>query len=700
MKFGSQLSQSIFPEWRFYYLDYDSLKRQLKTRVDGPATPFNDQDEAAFVEFMERELEKVSAFRDIKGDELKRRIEHCETVVKSILATEDPDEERFTRLDEETTRIANELSELSKFIRLNYTGFLKILKKHDKHTAYMLKPMFMVRLTSRPFFKENNDDLIIRLSKIFDVVRNRGVKSQALGIDTTPAQSFVRTTKKYWVHIANVTEVKCIILKYLPVLVIQNKGQAAQPSVSSVYLDNESFDLYLGRMESRNNAEAIRFRWYGNSDQEIYVEQKVHKDDYSGESSVKRRFQIKEKYLDAYLRGENVMERQIQKLRERKSKSEQEIKDLETLASEIQASIVEKKVHPVIRTIYNRVAFQLPGDSGVRISLDTDLVVVREDNTGKTRSGDHWRRTDASSASEFLTQFPEDVYSFPYAILEVKTQTHLGAQAPSWVEELVSSHLVQEVSNFSKFVHGAASVFENRVPLLPFWLPQMDNILKPEPSNYRSPTVLDHHRSLIGSRSSITTKPPSPTKSRSASPDAIEIVVDDPNESTPLLGNSSTGSGSGSLKKRTSWATLAETFKSHHQQPPSPPVVIPERLKENLQKRIAVPVRVEPKVFFANERTFLSWLNFTMVLGGMALSLLNFGDRIGQLTGLIFTVIAMLFMGYSLYLYQWRVHRIRERDPRPFDDRWGPTVLVLVLFSAVVVNFWMKFSNPGDLLFA
>ncbi|CAG8798482.1 13238_t:CDS:2, partial [Cetraspora pellucida] len=38
-------------------------------------------------------------------------------------------------------------------------------------------------------------------------------------------------------------------------------------------------------------------------------------------------------------------------------------------------------------------------------------------------------------------------------------------------------------------------------------------------------------------------------------------------------------------------------------------------------KRIAIPVRVEPK------RTFLSWLQFTVVLGGLALGLLNFGDR-------------------------------------------------------------------------
>lgn len=51
-------------------------------------------------------------------------------------------------------------------------------------------------------------------------------------------------------------------------------------------------------------------------------------------------------------------------------------------------------------------------------------------------------------------------------------------------------------------------------------------------------------------------------------------------------------------------------------------------LQRTAQKRIALPVRVEPKVSFANERTFLSWLNFTVVLGGLAVGLLNFGDKV------------------------------------------------------------------------
>lgn len=49
----------------------------------------------------------------------------------------------------------------------------------------------------------------------------------------------------------------------------------------------------------------------------------------------------------------------------------------------------------VVRSFYNRTAFQLPGDARVRISLDTELTMIREDNwDGRMRSGNNWRRTD------------------------------------------------------------------------------------------------------------------------------------------------------------------------------------------------------------------------------------------------------------------------------------------------------------------
>lgn len=47
-------------------------------------------------------------------------------------------------------------------------------------------------------------------------------------------------------------------------------------------------------------------------------------------------------------------------------------------------------------------------------------------------------------------------------------------------------------------------------------------------------------------------------------------------------------------------------------------------------------------MFFANERTFLSWLNFTVVLGGLSVGLLNFGDRVGKISAGLFTIVCEL----------------------------------------------------------
>ncbi|KAI5778249.1 hypothetical protein EDC01DRAFT_674836 [Geopyxis carbonaria] len=107
-------------------------------------------------------------------------------------------------------------------------------------------------------------------------------------------------------------------------------------------------------------------------------------------------------------------------------------------------------------------------------------------------------------------------------------------------------------------------------------------------------------------------------------------------------------------------------------------------------KRIALPTRVEPKVFFANERTFLSWLNFTVILGGLAVGLLNFGDKVGRISAGLFTVVAMGTMLYALVTFHWRAKAIRKRGQGNFDDRFGPTVLAVTLLGAVVVNFVLR----------
>ena len=37
-------------------------------------------------------------------------------------------------------------------------------------------------------------------------------------------------------------------------------------AITSIYFDNAGLDLYLGRLEKTEGAEAIRLRWYGDTD--------------------------------------------------------------------------------------------------------------------------------------------------------------------------------------------------------------------------------------------------------------------------------------------------------------------------------------------------------------------------------------------------------------------------------------------------
>jgi hypothetical protein len=280
--------------------------------------------------------------------------------------------------------------------------------------------------------------------------------------------------------------------------------------------------------------------------------------------------------------------------------------------------------------------------------------MIREDNYGTNRSGQNWRRNDCGTIAPFSSLPKEDVVAFKYAVLEVKLQTQLGTEAPEWVKDLISGHLVEEVPKFSKFVHGVATLLEDKVELLPFWLPQMDkDIRKPaiSPVGFKS--------SLRGSQNSKESVKDDQISIESAN--HVKVCIDEPStsiqlhdESLPLLGEE-TKKDVKKVKGKKSLFDLSSLLNKPEHINSS----IPQRMNN---KRIILPVRVEPKVFFANERTFLSWLHFCIVLGGLALGLLNFGDdAIAQISGIIFTVVSMIFMVYALYLYQWRAHKIRMR---------------------------------------
>jgi SPX domain protein involved in polyphosphate accumulation len=539
-----------------------------------------------------------------------------------------------------------------------------------KLTNWHLKPVWDTMLKQRPFYKEDYEVAVVKLSKLFNIVRHRGKPVKGDSAAGGGQDSFVRNTTKYWIHPDNLTEVKLIILKHLPVLVFnaEKEFEHDDGAITSIYYDNpQKWDLYEGRLKKTEGAEAIRLRWYkGMQVEDIFVERKTHREDWTGEESVKERFKIKEKNVNAYMRGEMSPEALFEKDRKAgKRKPDQIDKDVR-MAREVQFSVLKHGYVPVTRTFYMRTAYQLPGDARVRISIDRDLTMVREDNTdGKKRSGDNWRRMDIGIDYPFSQLSPEDVLRFPYAVLEVKLQTQHGQEPPRWIRELIASHLVEAVPKFSKFIHGTATLFPDRIKLLPFWMPQMDvDIRKPISHDFG---IRRHGHS---------------TTSGSTSDDDEDDEIDSDDEDHSSIARSSTAPAQNSVQRVhqqlglddlegqtageaaeynlyesddeddssedaleearrvggvTYYVALAKAYGKAagrgtagflwaifpHPRSSTVPrsnrlqmffgeqQIVNKRFKAPKGKKIYVPVRVEPKVYFAAERTFLDWVSCT-----------------------------------------------------------------------------------------
>jgi uncharacterized membrane protein YidH (DUF202 family) len=595
------------------------------------------------------------------------------------------------------------------------------------------------------------------------------------------------------VHPDNITELKLIVLKHLPVLVFNpNKEfQIDDSAITSIYFDNtETWELYEGRLKKTEGAEAIRMRWYGGmSSETIFVERKTHREDWTGEESVKARFKLKEKFMNSYLRGELTPEKIFEKERKDQKRPEKDIASDEQLAREIQYRVLTRKLVPVTRSFYHRTAFQLPGDARVRISLDTELTMTREDNLdGRKRAGDNWRRMDIGVDWPFNQLPAEDIERFPYAVLEVKLQTQAGQEPPEWIRELTASHLVEAVPKFSKYIHGTATLNPKRINLLPYWAPQMDvdirkpvshkfGIERPGASNDIStsgnldddsdddaaiglPTAQgqeddDRIRRLREARDTMEQNDVARRRDYGAingseGPNALDIeerIAAQPisTDDYPIYDSDSEDDEDEleEAKRIGGWHYQQVLLKHKAKDvgnavldglwqiiPKPQPTAVEEggfslgvpswkqpgeikRFKAPKGKRkshhnhqrddqmltrspgIHVPVRVEPKVQLATERTFLSWLEFSILLGSIAATLLNFGDSLALAAAWAFTIVACLSLIYSASLFLWRVRMIRRRRAVTYHDKWGPSLLCLGLLAAVAVSFGFRISGGG-----
>jgi SPX domain protein involved in polyphosphate accumulation len=680
---------------------------------------WNKNDELEFSHKIKSELTKVYQFVERGLSELSQRADQSEAQLQKLTTSGDKNKSKYDAIADTLTEVLFDVNDLAKFHRLNVTGFDKIIKKHDRWTQLDLRSQYRQQMIPKwPLDKMvlQFDVLIVRISELHDICNLHGNprpnQNYNQGKDQT---AFERATAKYWIHPDNITEVKSIILFHLPVHVFNKKKkyEESDMAVSSVYFDNDQFDLYNERLHRADGAEALRLRWYGPCIEEndnIYVERKTHNASWLSGKSVKDRFRLKEPHVNSYLAGQHTSEQIAEDLRNKHSKKEgvnkgldigvpvdekpqkqkqnaSSVEHVEFVANGIQKSLKERNLKPMCRVFYNRTAFQLPGDQRLRISLDSNLTFIRED--GKERRKEigpngalHWRREDIGIDYPFRQLPDEDVSRFPYAILETKLQTHLGQESPAWLTALVESHLVHEVPRFSKYLHGASALFHADVPLHPYWLGEFDMDIRRDPieniglsrSMSFKPLVNGRHRqSLMLMYEKELDKYPTTLEEVPEGREVKEIKLDNNYQSPtvevegntadyikkkkganlPHLSISLLDVDSPNTEKRNYPKDMLSRVWNHGTTPISAGGPLSAGVKDSpLLPRVKGDVRkyqkgkeikkIEPKTFFANERTFISWLQFCALLLTVALNLLNTGDHISRVIGAIFIVFASL----------------------------------------------------------
>ncbi|XP_008553847.1 xenotropic and polytropic retrovirus receptor 1 [Microplitis demolitor] len=155
MKFAEHLSAHITPEWRKQYISYEEMKAMLYAAVEEAPSAESVEPEVisrhfasfdeVFFTFCDRELKKINTFYSEKLAEATRKfaalqnelkaaldLQHGSGKHKGKLASAKLPARKIRELKLGFSEYYLSLILLQNYQNLNYTGFRKILKKHDK----------------------------------------------------------------------------------------------------------------------------------------------------------------------------------------------------------------------------------------------------------------------------------------------------------------------------------------------------------------------------------------------------------------------------------------------------------------------------------------------------------------------------------------------------------------------------------------
>mmetsp|Transcript_22910 Transcript_22910/g.40579 ORF Transcript_22910/g.40579 Transcript_22910/m.40579 type:complete len:724 (-) Transcript_22910:141-2312(-) len=712
MKFGSYLKAQRVAEWAEFYLNYEGLDEMIQalsevenaglnvdvgksgygervtslSLVPNPSTQakFRGKDvtEGEFFTWLEKEMDKIDKFSSSKLLDIKNKIEGLLEEARKVVA-DNLTEEKRTEITDQAKELGDGFLQIEKFVNLNFMGFHKILKKHDKNLpATPCKQFYLTRLHQQRWVKEDYSQVLVNLSKVYSLLRGE----QPM---LTRAQSTIGDTQAanqvFWVRTEDISQVKHTVLQHLPSYEHTAKSSTGDSRLmSAVYFDNAQLELYHGRLDGSPLASEVRIRWFDteNPEGDVYVEQKEYIDDWKGDATSHKRFAIKRYNVMPFLKGEFTAEDRASELAA--AHAEQgEIEKTKESVEEMSKLFDSKMLEPRLRTVCQRSAFGDFKQHGVRVHLDTGVSMhLTSPRTGPDcLSEGRWYR------NEKYPVLPSESTYFPHAILEVRMSDE---HKPEWIGELIAQGLLTKVDNFSAFVHGCAALLHEEVQGTPFWLEDVSLQASLTPARSKAKRITFEDEDLDDDEKSDTVGKLRPTSTSKTT--GMYLMHQSGNGQSARLKGASSANGYGTIPTDEKEEQPIMTAKLQSSSWLS-------RLCEGIlfssssNKYAKIPLKVEPKVFLANERILLSWLGMAVTLATIGLSLfsstsrsdgaLNQGELVAHIIALLLLFVSILFSGYAVMTFHWRGKHIHARDDEMHDET-GPLLLGMTLAGALV----------------
>jgi SPX domain protein involved in polyphosphate accumulation len=214
-----------------------------------------DVTEEYFCRKFEAELARVETFTLSQVTALRHAISQVE---EALVLQKNYNQKNQAQNNNKWTQRTDQLSEdflrLEKYVNINFMGFHKILKKHDKYLPHTpCKSFYVARMHAQAWVRGDYSDVVVRMSQIYTTLRDEDYSS-ASRISTPPpspqettspsptATVQQRSIAKYWIKTEDVSRVKYAVLRHLPVMLQKKDGSTGQQVDSvltnSVYLDN------------------------------------------------------------------------------------------------------------------------------------------------------------------------------------------------------------------------------------------------------------------------------------------------------------------------------------------------------------------------------------------------------------------------------------------------------------------------------